>query len=151
MKRYRRILAPLDGSHLSKMAFDQAVSLASMIEGEVHVLHVIEHPALEPVTINGQEVMSAMELIQTETVEQARNMMNDMIGSVEHPGVKVTTEITDGPVAREIIESSSNFDLVIMGTQGRNMLTSLLLGGVAEKVVRHAHCPVMLVREKMDE
>lgn len=122
-----------------------------MVGGRVHVLHVMEHPIMEPLTMNGQEVMSAVELVKAETTKEAKKMLEEFISSVDHSSVKVTTEIGEGPVAREIIESSRNFDIVIMGTQGHNMISSLFLGGVAEKVVRHAHCPVMMIREKMEE
>lgn len=149
MHSYQKILVPIDGSLLSKMAFEQAISLARMVKGEVHITHVLEHPILEPIALYGQDIMTAAELIQRETKGQSKLMIEELIGTIDHKGVHVTIDIREGPVSSELIEMSKDYDIVIMGTQGRNILTSLFLGGVAEKVVRHAYCPVMLIREKM--
>lgn len=150
MKRYRNILVPVDGSELSNDAFDQGLSLASLIDGTVTALHVIEHLYADYTVLEGQDMISASTLIETETREQVRNFLKDYVRKGKEAGVKVKTMIREGPVAHEIIEVSKKFDLVILGTHGRRRITSLLMGSVAEKVSRHAYCPVMLVRESTE-
>ena len=150
MKRYRNILVPVDGSELSMDAFDQALSLSTMTGSRITVLHVIEFIYSDYAMLEGAEVISASNLIQTETREQVKSSLEEFVRKGEKEGVEVRTLIKEGPVAHEIIELSKNYDLIIIGSHGRRMISSLIMGSVAEKVSRHAHCPVMLVREKPD-
>jgi nucleotide-binding universal stress UspA family protein len=150
MKRYKKILVPVDGSELSYDAFEQAVSLASLVGGTVTALHVIEHLYSDYTVLEGQDMISASTLIESETREQVKASLEDYIKRGEEEGVAVKTLIKEGPVAHEIIDLSKKYDLIIIGTHGRRMITSLIMGSVAEKVSRHAFCPVMLVRESTD-
>ena len=147
MKRYKRILVPVDGSDLSNDAFEQAVSLAKLVEGTVTVIHVIEHMYSDYTILEGQEMISASTLIRSETREQVQTFLAEYSLQGKKEGVEIRTLIKEGPVAHEIINISKSFDLIIIGTHGRRMIASLLMGSVAEKVSRHAHCPVMLVRK----
>ncbi len=58
----------------------------------------------------------------------------------------VKTLVIEGSPANEIITASKDYDLIVMGSLGRTGLSHLLMGSVAEKVVRHASCPVLVVR-----
>jgi nucleotide-binding universal stress UspA family protein len=147
MIRYKRILVPVDGSDLADDAFEQAMALAKLIEGTVTVLHVIEHLYSDYTVLEGQDMISASTLIESETKEQVQNLLADYSRRGKKEDVNIITLIREGPVAQEIIDVSKKFDLVIIGTHGRRMITSLIMGSVAEKVSRHAYCPVMLVRE----
>jgi nucleotide-binding universal stress UspA family protein len=147
MKRYKRILVPVDGSELSDDAFQQAIDLAVLVDGTVSVVHVIEHLYADYTVLEGQDMISASTLIETETKEQVESFLAEYSLKGKEKGVAIKTLIREGPVAHEIIELSKKFDLVIIGTHGRRMITSLLMGSVAEKVSRHAFCPVMLVRD----
>jgi nucleotide-binding universal stress UspA family protein len=64
----------------------------------------------------------------------------------EKMGVKVTIKIEEGSPSRKIVDESKFNDLVVMGTLGRSGISKLLLGSVAERVVRFAECPVLVVR-----
>lgn len=150
MKRYKKILVPVDGSELSYDAFEQAVSLASLVDGTVTVLHVIEHLYSDYTVLEGQDMISASTLIESETREQVKAFLKEYVEKGKEEGVIVETLINEGPVAHEIIDLSKKFDLIIIGTHGRRMIASLLMGSVAEKVSRHAFCPVMLVRESTE-
>ncbi|HNU35172.1 MAG TPA: universal stress protein, partial [Methanomassiliicoccales archaeon] len=66
-------------------------------------------------------------------------------------GVKVTTRIEEGSPSRKIVDLSAEHDLVVMGTLGRTGFSKLLLGSVAERVVRFAKCPVLVVRSPGEE
>jgi nucleotide-binding universal stress UspA family protein len=63
----------------------------------------------------------------------------------EH-GIKVKLEIMDGPPAKVIVDKSKEFDIVVMGSLGKTGMTRLLVGSVAEKVLRAAQCRVMIVK-----
>jgi len=148
MKRYKKILVPYDDSKLSKLAFEQALSLASMVKGEVTVIHVMETSLYEQLTFETTEVISVLNTLVDENKGRIESMLKDLVEQGKKEDVKVDYLIKDGNVASEIIVASSNFDLIIMGTLGQSALDSLLLGSKAEKVARHACCPVMLVREQ---
>jgi nucleotide-binding universal stress UspA family protein len=151
MKRYRRILVPVDGSELSHDAFEQAVELAKLVGSSITVLHVIEHYIMDHTMVEGQDLIAAVNLVQTETREQARRMLKDYEDIGEKEGVEIKIAVREGPVAGEIVEMSRKYDLIIIGSHGKSRLTSFFLGSVAERVSRHAHCPVMLVRELPEE
>ncbi|MBN1539927.1 MAG: universal stress protein [Candidatus Thermoplasmatota archaeon] len=147
MKRYRNILVPVDGSELSMDAFEQAMSLSKLIGSKITVLHVMEQLYSDYTVLEGAEIISASNIIQTETRQQVKNFLEDFVRRGGEEGVDVRTLIKDGHVAQEIIELSGQYDLIIIGTHGRRKITSLIMGSVAEKVGRHALCPVMLVRD----
>jgi nucleotide-binding universal stress UspA family protein len=69
----------------------------------------------------------------------------------ENIGVVVKTVVKDGVPAHEIIEASKGYDLIVMGTLGRTGLSHLLIGSVAEKVVRFANCAVLVIRAPKDQ
>ncbi|MGA1872675.1 MAG: universal stress protein [Thermoplasmatota archaeon] len=150
MKRYRNLLVPVDGSDLSREAFEQALSLSKMTGCKTTVLHVIEFLYSDYTMLEGAEIISASNLIQSETREQVKIFLDEFIDRGRKEGVEVRALIKEGPVAHEIIELSKNYDLIIIGTHGRRMISSLIMGSVAEKVSRHAYCPVMLVRNIPD-
>jgi len=151
MKRYRRILVPVDGSELSHDAFEQAVELAKLVGSRITVLHVIEQYVMDHTMVEGQDLIAAVNLVQTETREQAKKMLDDYKTIGEKEGVEVRLAVKEGPVATEIVEMSKGFDLIIIGSHGKGRLTTFLMGSVAERVSRHAHCPVMLVRKLPEE
>lgn len=148
MEEYQKILVPVDGSQLSKKAFRQALSLSEKFGSRVTLLHVNSEapgpwgiPGLEGIEMSEEGIRK---LIEKNTKE--------IIGEYEKEAIKRkidTDAITaTGNPADEIIRASKNYDLIVMGTHGRTGLYHLLLGDTAEKVSRHACCPVFLIREK---
>jgi nucleotide-binding universal stress UspA family protein len=147
MKRYKKILVPYDYSDLAKLAYEQAISLAAMVDGEVTVLHVIEENPYRVSNFETTEIISALRSIELENKSRLENMIQDIIRVGRDQGSKVNYLLKEGNVSDTIIKESSNYDLIIMGTLGQSALETLFMGSVAEKVARHACCPVMLVRE----
>jgi nucleotide-binding universal stress UspA family protein len=146
MKRYQRILVPVDNSKLSEDAFEQALGLAQMTSGEVTVVHVVELiPFIHSAPSEDRIFVPTGETVVSE--ERVDDMLNQYAKKGKEMDVTVHKKIAKGNVSEEIIRASTEYDIVILGTLGRNALASLLLGSTAEKVARHACCPVMLVRE----
>lgn len=142
MKDFKRILVPVDGSELSKKAFDKAISMAEMVGSSVDVLHVSEYPATGPI---GMEQPPELE-----PGDQGELVLKPFKALAEEQNKDINTMLERGNPPDRIVERSGDYDIIIMGTHGRNPLASLVLGSVAEKVARNACCPVMLIREKND-
>ena len=148
MKEYRKILVPIDGSDLSKIAFRKALSLAKHFGSTVELLHVSEgFPAAW-----GLQGMDGIDIYQNDIQEQMDKNTEEMIEEYrdisKEKGIETKSDIVIGNPADVIIDASKDYDLIVMGTHGKGGLLHLLIGGTAEKVVRHACCPVLLIRER---
>ncbi|MGA1822993.1 MAG: universal stress protein [Thermoplasmatota archaeon] len=149
MEEYKEILVPVDGSDLSKNALAKALSLAENFGAKVTILHVHEPLDMNILGVTGEHEFLADYRKSDPLKNIVGPMMDEYRGIAKEAGKKIKTMIAEGNPADEIIKRSKKFDLVIMGTHGRSGLRHLLIGGVAEKVVRHAYCPVLLIREKI--
>ena len=141
MEEFEKILIPTDGSEYNKEAMQKGLSLAKLIGAEVTVLYVVDQSAFAAIPPDSM-ITDIYSLLQQEgkgALERAKKWGEGM-------GVKVTTHLREGIPYHEILEEAENHDLVVMGTLGRTGISRLLMGSVAEKVVRHAHCPIMLIR-----
>jgi nucleotide-binding universal stress UspA family protein len=143
---YKKILIPTDGSEPSQKAEDHGLQLAQKMDAEVTALHVTEI-IYAPSPIPGPPPVLPEE--QTKLLREAgEKMVNTVQEKGENMGVAVTPLIVTGHAADKIITIAQDFDLIVMGTLGKSGLAHLLLGSTAEKVTRHAPCPVLIVRVK---
>jgi len=148
MEEYKKLLVPIDGSELSVKALKKAFSLARAFGSEITVLHVEGvpqgnwgMPGLEGSQPTEFEYQSLMK-------DESERILYDARLLSKKNNNDVVTILLRGHAANEIINSSKHYDMIVMGTHGRGGLKHLLIGSVAEKVSRHACCPVMLIREK---
>ena len=138
------ILHPTDFSSPSRHAFALACSLAKDHGARVIVLHVVPPaPAI------------AMEGFVPPEPESERDRLAEMLWQIvpADPQVRVEHQLSDGNPAREILRVAQEHkcDLIVMGTHGRTGLSRLLMGSVAEHVVRKAACPVLTVKVPLKE
>jgi nucleotide-binding universal stress UspA family protein len=143
----KRILVPIDGSNCSMRAAKYAIEVARFQKAQILCIHVI---ASLPYGY-GADVGSAIEQYFEDVTNQARSWFNKVIEIAKNEGINdVKTDIFMDvkSVTDAIIDyaSNENIDLIVIGTKGRTGLQRFLLGSVANGVVQHAHCPVMLVR-----
>lgn len=137
---YDRILVPTDGSTGTAHVVLQALDLADQYGATVHALHVKDANVTTLLTDVGSDI------------EMLRKRAEDAVGMIERMGeghgVEVETEIREGDPAETILAYAEEIgaDLIVSGTHGRSGVRRRLLGSVAERVVRHASCPVMTVR-----
>ncbi len=142
---YKKILIATDGSEPSKEAENHGLMLAKKLSSSVTTLYVEEINV--PTAIVGDYLFLVEE--QIEEIEKAgKKIVDDVVRKGEKMGVTVTPLLVKGHPAHEIIEHAKDYDIVVMGTIGRSGLSYLLTGSVAEKVVRHAPVPVLVVRTK---
>jgi nucleotide-binding universal stress UspA family protein len=135
----RTILHPTDFSERSAQAFQVACALARDADARVVALHVFP-----PVVFNFGAGPSVT------TLEQERDRLWDQLLRLQplYPGVGVEHRLEEGGPAEEILRVAAALpcDLIVMGTHGRTGLGRVLMGSVAEDVLRRAPCPVVTVR-----
>jgi nucleotide-binding universal stress UspA family protein len=147
--RIRKILVPLDFSPASDHALQYARRLGTDAGSSLHLLHVIEDRMLVgPWTT--EVYLGELPRIRESLIRDAEARIREYASGIMKAGVEITTEILIGSPAHAIVESASapDVDLIVMGTHGRTGVVHFLLGSVAERVVRHAPCPVLVVRER---
>lgn len=141
-----RILFPTDFSECGRAAEKYAQALSERFGAELHILHV-----LADVAMMMPEPASALSLPQNYLVEmkrEAEQALGKILPERGSGGMKTIRATRMGNPLVGIIEyaDEKNIDLIVLGTHGRGGLAHMLLGSVAEKVVRKAHCPVLTVR-----
>ncbi len=145
--KVKRILAPVDFSEVSHQSLDEATSLAGQLGASVVILHAVE-PVYFAGTMFGPEI-NVPHLVE-EQRRAAKSAMEKMLGRLQKKGIAATGLVETGIPQDVILKTAEakNCDLIVMGTHGRSGVTHLLLGSVAEKIVRSAKCPVLTVRAK---
>jgi len=146
---YQRILVPVDNSATSRAALEEVKRFAKEQHAQVRVVHVID---LAQFAWSANEFLDVPQLQET-LRDSAKRILADASSALESAGLKVETALLEtwgGLLAKALIEDGAKWgaDLVVMGTHGYGGLTHMLLGSVAEGVVRHSHIPVLLVRAK---
>jgi nucleotide-binding universal stress UspA family protein len=142
---YQHILVPLDGSKLAEQAIPYATELCKG-STEVTLFQVVHFPLplAAPDAAIATPLPDSKELLQ-----EAIDYLEGIAEKLRQEGVRVKTDAVERDmVAEAIVEYAENndIDLIVMTTHGRSGLSRLIFGSVAESVVRHAPCPVLLVR-----
>jgi universal stress protein A len=141
----KRILVPLDFSTSSRRALDYAAGVAQKFDASLHLVHVCETPSMMTASMDAYAIAYA-DWNQRLGEEAERELVTI---STSLKGIVVTTEVLFGRAAPAIIEAAetNTADLIVMGTHGHGAVMHVLMGNVAERVVRTAACPVLTVRE----
>ena len=144
VKEFERIIVPTDGSEVAKRAAHKAFALAHATEIDVIAMHVVDIPGLP--ALYGFPDELPYEQLHDLIQKQGRSYLDELEELGEQLDVNVFKRIVDGHPADEIIKAAREDDLIVIGSKGRTGLDRLLMGSVAENVVRHAPCSVLLVR-----
>jgi nucleotide-binding universal stress UspA family protein len=144
----RTILAPSDFSAHAAQAVRYACALAERFGARLHLLHVI--PDIVPA---GPDPMLTPVLppeYYTDMEAQSRATLDDLIEPSWGKATSVTSSVRWGNPVEEIVEEArtAGVDLLVIATHGRTGLSHVLLGSVAERIVREAPCPVLTIRER---
>jgi nucleotide-binding universal stress UspA family protein len=144
---FNRILVPTDFSPPSDAALEYARAVAARFGASLHLLHVVGDPfrAAYATEVYVKEVEGLRDDLLADGVARLR----DRLQSSDMQELGATTAAVIGTPAGSIVEYAGghDIDLIIMGTHGRGGMSHLLMGSVAERVVRTAPCPVLTVRE----
>jgi universal stress protein A len=135
----KNVLVTIDFDQHTETVLNYARTLARMFGGRLHVLHVTENTFLRPTAMDSHA-------LQASAVNQVSQRLTD--ADRQDLDARAVVRTSDAP-AEEIVEYARDegIDLIVMGTHGRKAVAHLLLGSVAERVVRTAPCPVLTVRE----
>jgi nucleotide-binding universal stress UspA family protein len=134
------ILVPVDGSTLAEAALPRALELAEVSGARILLLRAAQAP-----TLPGVDPTEA----QVKVVQEAEAYLADLEERLtKRGGVKIETSVWYGPAAHAIVEAASihKVDEIVMTTHGRSGLGRLLLGSVAESVLRSTTTPILLIR-----
>ena len=148
ISKLNRILVPIDFSDCSRKALQYAIAFAKQFNAEILCLHSIEIPY----GTGEAGIVIETEAFRKRLHEEAKGQMAAFL---EEQAVQLAEEgtIKLGTPYREIIQTADDrqIDLIVLGTHGRSGVRHFLLGSTTERVVRYAHCPVLVVREREHE
>ena len=146
---YQHILVPVDGSQTSDLALREAIKLSGSVKAELRIVQIVEEvmPLLDVELLNVDALREAVResgrliLAKAETVAREAGVPATTRLIEARPGARIANVIADEARAWPA-------DLIVIGTHGRRGVDHLLLGSVAEGVIRIAPAPVLLIRSK---
>src|ERR671910_380927 len=137
-----RILFASDGSEEPELAATTAAGLAKITGSELHVLHIA--PAFP-------DYFEPSDPGPGPTEREGRRILDEQVNKIENvEGIVAQSHLRRGGAAEEVIDLAEELEtgLIVLGSRGRGRIRRALMGSVSDSVVRHAHCPVMVVRWK---
>jgi nucleotide-binding universal stress UspA family protein len=143
-KLFRRILVPHDFSDHATRALKVAADLAAEHRGRLTVLHVVYPYPVTPLAMTEAVPLVLPPDMVSHLKSQLEKLVRRVVRGRRAPRVVCRVEL--GDPTQQIIEVARQADSVVMSTEGRTGLGHLLIGSVAEKVVRHSPCPVLTLR-----
>ena len=147
MIKLDKILVPTDFSEFSRLALQYGCAIAARFGAELHLLHVVPDPAM----LVPEAAAFSVETMQAQSeslVKDANATLQKLPPDGWDDGKPVVREVRVGAAFMEIIDYAreNEIDLIVIGTHGRSGLMHILMGSVAERIVRKAPCPVLTVK-----
>lgn len=136
--RRKRILIPTDGSDITRAAISFALDLAKISDAEVTALYVND---ISTSAVPGETSPDAVSPLYQQSLTVVKNVVD--LGA--KMGVDIEPRVINGVPVREIVDASAHYDLIVMGTASRTGVSLLILGSVAQQVIRFASCPVLVI------
>ncbi len=154
---YNRILVPLDGSAWGEAAIPHAVEIAKKFGSELCFLRVVSPTStaalVTPAGMADPSMGSAVEAeilaeAQEEEMAAAREYLDGVMKRVSEPGLKLCSDVIEGSPAPAIMHyvHKMGADMIVLTTHGRTGLARMVMGSVADQIVRQCGCPVLLIR-----
>ncbi|HWO94711.1 MAG TPA: universal stress protein [Dehalococcoidia bacterium] len=144
---FQHILIPLDGSTRSEAAIEHAVAIAQQFAGRITLLRAVQLPDAENISAEN------LDRIRDQQLGAARDYLEGWASKINQRGVQCQPIVVAGDPARSILGYAhrSNVDLVVMNSHGAGGLSGYVFGSVADKVVRTASCPVLVLHVRPTE
>lgn len=148
---YKRIIVAVDGSETSKQALKEAIKLAKEQQAKLRILHVVD----ENFIYYGGEAYVDHDTLESSIRKEGQKILEKVEAKIRNSNIKFESRLVEikpfqGRIAEKIIDEAKAWpaDLLVIGTHGRRGFSHLLLGSVAEGVIRIATMPVLLIRGK---
>jgi len=152
-----KILLATDGSSEAELATQTAVDLAQMSDSELHVIYVVDESSIgllsypESTDLEGVEMPDPIleKDLERRFEQRGRELLDAEVERVRSAGGTVAqAHLMIGEAAREIVHLAEDLGagLIVMGSRGRGGIRRALMGSASDSVIRHAHCPVLVVR-----
>lgn len=153
MIEFKRILVPLDGSPMSERALPAALALAQKFNGQIILLEVLDIPDPTPPSSYPEALTGWIGWVREarqQAHQEAQNYLETLQDELDRKGVETRILLRDTAPAEDILDvaSAEAIDLVVMSSHGRGGLARWTFGSVADKVVRHSPCPVLMIRQQ---
>jgi len=138
--QFKRVLVGYDGSAQADKAIESALALAQSLDAKVLLFAVARPP--EPAT------MVEVDAMLDDAREHFEEQFKRILQRAKELGVELETDIAVGHPVEQIVHraESERVDLIVLGRRGKSRFEKMLVGSTAEKVLRYAHCPVMVVK-----
>lgn len=143
----KKILAAIDFSNTTPGVIKAATDMAKAFGAELHLLHVIEPEPTYTAYGFSPEEFPAIHSFHEDTRKRAQKTLDDVAAEISSSGITPTVYLTNGSPLFELEEKTKELgaDLVILGSHGHNVVTSLILGSVAEGMVRKSMVPTLVI------
>jgi nucleotide-binding universal stress UspA family protein len=143
---FKKILCPVDFSETSLNASNNAIELAEQLKSAITFIHVLDINLMQNA---GDLSFGSVDIYET-LAEEEKGLLKKLEDIAVSKGVVVNTVLTHGIPQDIVLEKakSEHYELIVMGTHGRTGLSRVLLGSVAESLVRHSSLPVLLFRKQ---
>lgn len=140
---FTKILVAIDGSDISKSAFNKSIELAKMSKAELHAIYVIESGMISPGPVD-----TSWELIYQRFEKEGRDIMEELVEDASKKGVTVTPHLEAGHAGDTIIGKASELecDLIVVGSRGKSKLDRLLIGSVSSHIVTYAKTNTLIIK-----
>jgi nucleotide-binding universal stress UspA family protein len=146
---FKKILVALDSSESASNALRVALKLAKSLGSELHLLHVFSYPMQIAVAV---PVPGTSE-VERDVRSKGETLLSAAAETARREGVSVTTHLLEGEMASTLVEIANDKedDLIVVGRRVASRLKDVLFGSIADRTVRLAPCPVMVVRSEDDD
>lgn len=140
---FNKILVAIDGSQNAFRALEYASDLAKKYGASITLIHVVERPVYPYVYAEGINLEGD---IYSTLREEGEKLLAEKKEELIEKGLKTETLLITGDPAGEVLKTSADHDLIVIGSRGLGKLKTLLLGSVSTKVCQHAKKPVLIIR-----
>ncbi|WP_229390638.1 universal stress protein [Methanosarcina sp. DH2] len=142
---FKKIMVATDGSICSRLAANNGIELARLSGGTVYAIYVVSTDYFSSMAVDMD-----WERMREALRKEGNQAVNYIKGVGELEGVVVEPVLLEGHPANELVRyaEEEKMDIIVMGTRGKTGIDRLLLGSVAENVVRNSKVPVMVIKEK---
>jgi len=148
MIQIRNILVATDFGEAADAALSYGRTLAGTFGATLHVVHVAEDVVMRNAGFGGENYVMLLPDLQRDIEDAATKLLDERLIDNDRPAIPTkSTVLTSIVPAKSIVEyaKKQNIDLIVIGTHGRGGIARLILGSVAERIVRTAPCPVLTV------